>query len=162
MATHSSILAWKTSWKEEPGGLQSMGSQRVRHDWATKTYNTYSNIISYRATQTFHFYTILSIRILRFEDSWKSQPITQQKGSNNMLHNFPAAILYISPWVHSPEVTIKVWVIFYMMMLCPLMIRSSLVFWCLLAAMESRDSSQSSKWLGQDQHLFSPHAISSI
>ena len=32
MATHSSILAWRTSWTEEPGGLQSMGSQRVRHD----------------------------------------------------------------------------------------------------------------------------------
>ena len=32
MATHSSILAWKISWTEEPGGLQSMGSQRVRHD----------------------------------------------------------------------------------------------------------------------------------
>ena len=37
MATHSSILAWKISWTEEPGGLQSMGSQRVRHDWATNT-----------------------------------------------------------------------------------------------------------------------------
>ena len=32
MATHSSILAWKIAWTEEPGGLQSMGSQRVRHD----------------------------------------------------------------------------------------------------------------------------------
>ena len=32
MATHSSILAWKISWIEEPGGLQSMGSQRVGHD----------------------------------------------------------------------------------------------------------------------------------
>ena len=32
MATHSSILAWKISWTEEPGVLQSMGSQRVRHD----------------------------------------------------------------------------------------------------------------------------------
>ena len=32
MATHSSILAWELSWTEEPGGLQSMGSQRVRHD----------------------------------------------------------------------------------------------------------------------------------
>ena len=30
MATHSSILAWKIPWTEEPGGLQSMGSQRVR------------------------------------------------------------------------------------------------------------------------------------
>ena len=31
MATHSSTLAWRTPWTEEPGGLQSMGSQRVRH-----------------------------------------------------------------------------------------------------------------------------------
>ena len=32
MATHSSILAWEVPWMEEPGSLQSMGSQRVRHD----------------------------------------------------------------------------------------------------------------------------------
>jgi len=32
IATHSSILAWKIPWTQEPGGLQSMGSQRVRHD----------------------------------------------------------------------------------------------------------------------------------
>ena len=32
METHSSILAWRIPWTEEPGGLQSMGSQRVRHD----------------------------------------------------------------------------------------------------------------------------------
>ena len=32
MATHSSMLAWRIPWTEEPGGLQSMGSQRVRHD----------------------------------------------------------------------------------------------------------------------------------
>ena len=32
MATHSSILAWRIPWREEPGGLQSMVSQRVRHD----------------------------------------------------------------------------------------------------------------------------------
>ena len=33
MATHSSILAWRIPWKEEPGGLQSVGLQRVRNDW---------------------------------------------------------------------------------------------------------------------------------
>ena len=38
MATHSSILAWKISWREEPGGLQSMGLQRVGHNWVTNTY----------------------------------------------------------------------------------------------------------------------------
>ena len=32
MATHSSILAWRIPWTEEPGGLQSMGSQRIRYD----------------------------------------------------------------------------------------------------------------------------------
>ena len=32
VATHSSILAWEIPWTEEPGGLQSMGSQRVEHD----------------------------------------------------------------------------------------------------------------------------------
>ena len=36
MVTHSSILAWETPWTEEPSGLQSMGYQRVRHDWVTK------------------------------------------------------------------------------------------------------------------------------
>ena len=32
MATHSSIIAWRIPWTEEPGGLQSIGSQRVEHD----------------------------------------------------------------------------------------------------------------------------------
>ena len=35
LSTHSSILAWRIPWTEEPGKLQSMGSQRVRHDWVT-------------------------------------------------------------------------------------------------------------------------------
>ena len=35
MAPHSSTLPWKIPWMEKPGGLQSMGSQRVRHDWTT-------------------------------------------------------------------------------------------------------------------------------
>ena len=33
VATHSSILVWRMPWREEPGGLQSIGSQRVRHMW---------------------------------------------------------------------------------------------------------------------------------
>ena len=36
MATHSSILAWEIAWTEEPGGLQSMGLQRMGHDLVTK------------------------------------------------------------------------------------------------------------------------------
>ena len=40
MATHSSILAWRTPWMEETGGLQSMGSQRVGHNWVTSLHMT--------------------------------------------------------------------------------------------------------------------------
>ena len=37
MATHSNILAWRILWTEEPGELQSMGLQRIRHNWVTNT-----------------------------------------------------------------------------------------------------------------------------
>ena len=40
MATYSSILAWKIPWAEEPGGLQSMGSQRAGHDLAAEQQQT--------------------------------------------------------------------------------------------------------------------------
>ena len=36
MAAHSSILAWRIPWTEEPGRQQFMGSQRVKHDWTTE------------------------------------------------------------------------------------------------------------------------------
>ena len=42
IATHSSILAWRIPWTEEPAGLQSTGSKRVGHDWATKHEHTVS------------------------------------------------------------------------------------------------------------------------
>ena len=42
MATHSSILAWEIPWTEEPGGLPSLGLQRVRHDLATKQEQTFT------------------------------------------------------------------------------------------------------------------------
>ena len=55
MATHSNILAWRIPWTEEPGGLQSMGLQRIRHDWATYTHtHTHSHSI-------YSYYKILHI-----------------------------------------------------------------------------------------------------
>ena len=47
MAIHSSTIVWKISWTEEPGRLQSMGSQRVGHDWAISL-----------SLFTFHFHTL--------------------------------------------------------------------------------------------------------
>ena len=46
MATHSSTLAWKTPWMEEPGGLQSTGPQRVGPDWATSLHYEYKTEVS--------------------------------------------------------------------------------------------------------------------
>ena len=47
MATHSSILAWRIPWTKEPGGLQSKGSQRVRHDLVTKQQISKVNELSF-------------------------------------------------------------------------------------------------------------------
>ena len=59
MAPHSSTLAWKIPWAEEPGRLQSMGSWRVGHDWATfhfhaleKEMATHSSVLAWRISGT--------------------------------------------------------------------------------------------------------------
>ena len=52
MPTHSSILAWRIPWTEEPGELQSMGSQRVRHDWVTNSHTHTHTPSSARFPQT--------------------------------------------------------------------------------------------------------------
>ena len=55
MATHSSILAGKIPWTEESGGLQSMGSQRVRHDWATKSSTQWEKMVFYHGVLSSQF-----------------------------------------------------------------------------------------------------------
>ena len=63
LSPHSSTFAWKIPWTEEPGGLQSMGSQRVRHNWATsfstfhfpaleKEMATHSSVLAWRIPGT--------------------------------------------------------------------------------------------------------------
>ena len=54
MASHSSTLAWRIPWTEEPGRLQSTASQRVRHDWAT-TFSTISLYIFFRIINISYF-----------------------------------------------------------------------------------------------------------
>ena len=54
MATHSSILAWKIPWTEEPGRLQSIGLQRAEHDWATEHIHIiYSSMLQMENTAAF-------------------------------------------------------------------------------------------------------------
>ena len=59
MATHSNILAWRIPWTEEPGGLQSVGIQRVRHNWVTKHSHTHTHTHLYMYSHTFMLKTDL-------------------------------------------------------------------------------------------------------
>ena len=52
MASHSSVLAWEIPWTEESGGLQSVGSQRVEHDWAHERTHTHTHIFESRLLDT--------------------------------------------------------------------------------------------------------------
>ena len=65
MATPSRILAWRIPWTEEPGGLQSMGSQRVGHNWATCFYpysdSFYVLFLKFFINQLLRFYWVLEI-----------------------------------------------------------------------------------------------------
>ena len=62
MSTHSSILAWRITWTEERGGLQSMGSQRVGHDWVTNT--------TYAVPGTFYYWHIISAHSMLAGEKW--------------------------------------------------------------------------------------------
>ena len=57
MATHSNILAWRIPWTEETGRIQSLASQRVRHDWATNMFRI-------------NIYTLLLLLLSRFSRVW--------------------------------------------------------------------------------------------
>ena len=80
MAPHSSTLAWKIPWTEEPGGLQSMGSRRVRHDWAPslslftfmhwKEMATHSSVLAWRIPGTGEPCGLPSMRLHRVGHDW--------------------------------------------------------------------------------------------
>ena len=65
MATHSSILAWKTPWLEEPGGLQPTGSQRVGHDWASTYTHAQYRIMSDKIGEKFSWDPLQSFPLLK-------------------------------------------------------------------------------------------------
>ena len=75
MATHSSILAWKILWTEVPGRLQSIGSQRVGHDWA---------FMHLPAQQLFYVSTSLHVPIV---NSWVSL-LLQKTRTQGLVHGF--------------------------------------------------------------------------
>ena len=79
MAPHSSALAWKIPWTEEPGRLQSMGSRRARHNWATFTFHfhalekamaTHSSVLAWRTPGTGEPGGLLSMGSHRVGHDW--------------------------------------------------------------------------------------------
>ena len=80
LAPHSSTLAWKLPWTEEPGGLQSMGSLGVRHDWATslslyfnaleKEMATHSSVLAWRIPGTGEPGGLLTMGSHRVRHDW--------------------------------------------------------------------------------------------
>ena len=84
MANHSSILDWKILWTEEPGSLQSMWSQRVRHDWVTDSslhFNFIGNnrnrllfFFNFRAWNNFKNLTCRTIRNLNIACKFRELP----------------------------------------------------------------------------------------
>ena len=91
MAIHSSILAWKIPWTEEPGGLQFMGLERVGHDWACM------HVMSYQLAQSLYkkqSYLIPRIFIYNFwKVLWKP---TEYTSGENLGKGYLSGMV---PWV---------------------------------------------------------------
>ena len=88
MAAHSSILAWKIPWTEEPGTLHSMGSQRVGHDWETSLSFIFS-------------YTHLQILVL-----WTHGPMSRT-GHDQHMENIINIYLLCLVYLHSSHMLVK-------------------------------------------------------
>ena len=87
MATHSSILAWRIPWIGEPGGLQSMGSQRVRHNWVTEHARTHAALSVQR-------FILLGRDFCHGTSSELSEHVSAS------LYNIERSLAGCSPWVH--------------------------------------------------------------
>ena len=77
---HSSNLAWGIPWTEEPGGLQSMGSQRIRHHWGTDIHLVLNPVQEYRSTLPCSSLTVsLCWKVVKGTVAWRI-PWTEKPG----------------------------------------------------------------------------------
>ena len=85
MATHSSILGWRISWTEEPGELQSMGSQRAGHDWVTTTHS------------------VLIVNLEHLTSPWSQQPWEEERQKSTWIirTSYSHSTLIVSLFIHS-------------------------------------------------------------
>ena len=91
MATHTSILAWKIPWMEEHGGLQSRGSQRVGHDWATSLH------LYIYMTQT----KVLMPKVLMLTIAGSNTTLKTKEDKDSLNHYFciPIPVFVIVEWI---------------------------------------------------------------
>ena len=116
MATHSSILAWRTPCTEEPSGLQSMGSQRVGHDWATSL-----SISAFFIVQLSHPYMTTGKTILLTRRTFvgKVMSLLFNMLSRLVITFLPRTKSLLISWLQSPSAVIfgaqknKVWHCFH-------------------------------------------------
>ena len=79
METQCSILSWETSWTEEPGGLQSMGSQKLRCDWATEHVQMdLEGIMLSEKSQEKEKYCVISLYVESKKNKTKTNEQTEQ------------------------------------------------------------------------------------
>ena len=77
MATHSSILAWRIPWAEEPGGLQSIEWHRVRYNWSDLTHTHSPSIILYLRPKKIHLQAISILKLCHY--------VAQQRTKDNLV-----------------------------------------------------------------------------
>ena len=133
MAPHSSALAWKIPWMEEPGRLQSMGSLRVGHDWVTYTFTfhfhaleeemaTHSSTLAWRISGTAEPGGLLSMGWHRARHDWSDLAAAAAGSLSWWCSCFPSIFLFIysgiilSSWVGSSVS----WILFLLWWFTPL------------------------------------------
>ena len=106
MAPHSSTLAWKIPWMEEPGRLQSMRSQRVRHDWMISLSFTFSIFItsflklgSGSLNKYFYFFVLSGDFSYSFNWEFLNFSVSMNLGENYLLWSWRALFMWEHPCV---------------------------------------------------------------
>ena len=93
MATHSSILAWRSPWTEEPSSLQSTGSQRVEQDLATTTNHHYILVASLVAQMVKH--------LPAMQETWV-RSLAQEDALEKEMATHSSILAWKIPWTEAP------------------------------------------------------------
>ena len=104
MATHSRILPWRIPWKEGPGGLHFMGSQRVEHDWVTKHARTLTNLVNQTVQDALspHLFSWLSLCVnvkKKKKNLSETRNHKQSLSTNKELFDLPHNHHYFNPCI---------------------------------------------------------------